>query len=391
VALLLVTQFAATGYFLNRTLREPDRLAWFLHGDTDTYLGIAHRFLGGDFSMSFVAKRPHRVPLFPACLALGLRFSHDSVVGLAAVNIVIGCLIVAMVYFATLWLFKSRLVAALLGMACLANSFLFEFNTQRLMTEPLFILLAGCAAYFFVAYVRHQRARDLCFMSLFSSLSYLTRVNGLFVILTMFGVLFVFDLMRLLKGHRTGLPRAIAEVLVRHGVAFLLALLFTAPNWWPRWHYFGNPIADGYPTNFLWVDTFEQGTTGLPYPTYGLKDYTATHTLHDFLTRWKIGIYRVYMTVPIRTEAIAIQYWLAVAGVLIALVCRKVEFILLAAVMIVVLLPSAWTYLSDPMWRISYSSILPFEFLFAAVALDFGIGKLNRLCSSTRPPEGPGQ
>jgi hypothetical protein len=373
LTILVLTQLAMTSVRLKETLRDPKRVDTFLQGDAGTYIGIGRRFAAGDFSMSWVRKRPHRVPLYPGCLAVALAVSGDNPAGFAVVNIVIACLLVTVVYLATLSLFGHRLVAALLGIACLANRFLFEFNTGRVMTEPLFVLMAVGTGYFFVTYVRRRRRRDLVFLALCGALAYLTRVNGLFLILATLGTLFAFEMLSLIRNPEAKRVNEAGRLILRYLLAALVVLIISAPNWWPRWHYFHNPIEDGYPTNYLWVDTWEQGTTGEPFASFSWRDYAATHTFHDMVARWKLGIYRVAMTIPIRTEKIGIPYWLAVAGIVIALWRRKTEFILLTVVMIGVLLPAMWTFLPTQVWRIPYSSFLPFEFLFAALALDFGI------------------
>jgi hypothetical protein len=321
---LVLAELGVTGFLLHRTFHDSERREWFLHGkDTGVYLGIARRFERGDFTMSFVANRPHRVPLFPACLAIALKLTHENDVALAAVNIVIACLAVAVVYTVTLSLFEDRFVVSLVAVLCLTSRFLIESNSERLMTEPLFVFNRHSSALFLCGLCQKAaQPRSLRDVNL-GALGYLTRVNGLFVLIAIFGALVVFEVMRLGRVAHKLIVHETANALGRYSLALLLVLIVTAPNWWPRWHYFGNPIVHGYVTNFLWVADQTQGTAGEPVASFNWKSYLATHTFLDVLNRWRVGVYRVCATAPVRNEATPVNYWLRIVGLPKSLVYRK--------------------------------------------------------------------
>jgi 4-amino-4-deoxy-L-arabinose transferase-like glycosyltransferase len=336
----------------------------FLEGDTGHYLDIAHDFSRGDFSMSYVRNRPHRQPLYPLLLAPVMLASGENLAALAMVNVVLTVLTFLLVYFGLLHRLGSRVVAAAAGALFLLNPFVRAQCTQHLLTEPLHLFLMVGILFAFWDYLETRRSWSLIAAAALGGLDYLARPNGLFVTLALVAVVVLVEGRRLLT--RRG--------MIALGLAALAFVTISAPSWVPRYRDFGNPIHHGYLSNYLWVDTYAEGHVGQRFATRTARDYFAHHGVLDVAKRWLQGAWECGMAIPVRVEGrFPLLFFLALGGAGIVL-CggpRSLRALLLFG--IVQALPLVWTNLSNPTVRVPYAAAVPFELVFAAVALHFAI------------------
>ena len=373
VFVLSVLYMALTLGILNKTLHNPARVVSFTEKDSAHYLAIARTFADGDFSMSYVKERPHRQPLYPLLLAPAVKLGGGALFPLGLVNIFLGLLTLLFLYFGSLKLFENRLVAACAAVSLLVNSFLIKEIGSRLMTEPLHIFLMLLILFFFVLYVRERRSAWLLFASGITALDYLARPNGLFVIGALLATLLPYDLWLLARGRDAGagtwpsLPGKFARLATKYLCAVFIFVLLSVPSWVPRMQIFGNPIDHGYLSNYMYLDTYNEAHTGNSEHPYTWRDYAAIHSKRDFFNRWAYGFRKVWFAIPFKYSPLL--HLLALAGVCLALGKRNSAFGLLALFAFVQSLPLVWTYLSNQNPRIAYAAILPFEWIFSALAL----------------------
>jgi len=384
---------------LDRTIGDPNSLDRLVgrngySGDTPSYIQIGEAFASGDFTMSYVKRRPYRQPLYPLLLAAPIAVAGDDPFWLGTVNVLIGCITVLCLYFSILRFYCQPLIAALAGLLFAINPFFVDHVSARIMTEPTHFLLTILVIHFFLDYVACRRRSALFLAFGACGMEYLARPNGLFLMGAMAVVLIAADLCAAFSGavgHSDRLlPSAQAKesdpqssgigvpsrsvrlgaVALTYVAGTLIFVVVTMPSWVPRVRYFQNPISHGFLSNYLWVDTLKEANTGKPYPSYTWNDYAATHTLWDVLDRWEDGIYEVCFVTPIKQERLPILYFLAVAGTVGAVFRRDRTHLLLAAFLMVQLLPLIWTWLPNHNRRVSYAGLFPFEPFFAAFALD---------------------
>ncbi|MEZ0254687.1 MAG: ArnT family glycosyltransferase [Chthoniobacter sp.] len=365
--ILCIVYLCITVPMLNKLLKDPYRAGRFIREDSRQYRDIGQEFADGDFSMPYVKKKPHRQPLYPLLLAPSLKFAPDSMFALGMVNIVIGLLTLVVLYFATLGLFRNALVAALMGLLFITNSFLMQQIGTMLMTEPLFILLEVPVLYGFLRYLQDRKSVWLWVASGFAGISYLARTNGLFIWMALLGALFLWDLWALLRDRTAPLGRRLGRFVGNYAIAVLVGIICTAPSWVPRVRDYGNPIFHGHIANFMWVDTYEEARSQGEHPTFSWHDYAAEHGMGDVLHRWWYGFTEVCYLTPFGLSH-ATQI-LAMLGLLVALITRNGRFLWLAFFCFVQLQPLIWTSMANHSKRVVYPGIVVFEWFFAAFAL----------------------
>lgn len=382
--ILCIVYLCITVPMLQKLLKDPYRAGRFIREDSRQYRDIGQEFADGDFSMPYVKKKPHRQPLYPLLLAPSLKFAPDSKFALGMVNIVVGLLTLVVLYFATRGLFRSDLVAALMGLVFVTNSWLMQQIGTLLMTEPLFILLEVPVLYGFLRYVQERKSGWLWLASAFAGISYLARTNGLFIWMALLGALFCWDLWALLRDRATPLGKRLGRFAGNYAVAVILGIICTAPSWVPRVRDYGNPIFHGHVANFMWVDTYEEARSQGEQPTFSWHDYAAEHGAGDILHRWWYGFAKVCYLTPFGLSP-ATQI-LAMLGLLVAIATRNGRFLWLAFFCFVQLQPLIWTSMANHSRRVAYPGIVVFEWFFAALAMAWIAEQVWRRFSVERAP-----
>lgn len=369
IAVLSVLYLSIAFGILAHTVRSSEGVLHFTEKDSAQYISIGQTFAAGDFSMSYVKNRPHRQPLYPFLLAIALDLGRGALFPLGAVNVLIGLATLLILYFGCLQIFsRNRLVAALVSLAFVTNPFVLEQVGKRLLTEPLHMLWTVLIVFTLVCHLRQRVRHGLYYLSALAALDYLTRPNGLFVMGALL-VIVLWDEIRRAEPLAEGETKArrIGRSLTRYGLSLAIFAVIAAPSWIPRWHYFGDPVHHGYLSNYLYVDTYEEGHTGLPRAAFGWRDYAAHHSFYDFLQRWGHGFRRVWFAIPFGIAPPL--HLLAMAGLLLIVIERNATFVLVALFALLQSLPLVWTNLSNPNQRVPYAAILPMEWLFAGFAL----------------------
>jgi len=90
VPLVALTFLAVNFWQLHDVVGNAKRLKNLTSEDSAHYIQIAGFFAQGDFSMSYVERRPHRQPLYPLLLAPAVKLGENNPFWLGAVNIWIG-------------------------------------------------------------------------------------------------------------------------------------------------------------------------------------------------------------------------------------------------------------------------------------------------------------
>ncbi len=274
LTLLLVFVFEVHNR-LDQTFRDPELTARFSSEDSRHYVEMATAFHEGNWFEGIVA-RAHRQPLYPALLATGMVVGADSLYGLASVNILVGCLTILLLFGIGRWVFARWWVGLIGALAYVSSEFIIGNIGGRLMTEPLYILVVTITLAFALKYLETDRLAYLLGASAAAGLAYLTRPNGLFLFVAMWGTFLVHDLVRLAAYGTGDSSRSEAAVL---------NFIETVPPKIMRRH---SVIAVGlglshllvpsflFPLALLWLTTF----------TYDLYvQYTAGTSQNAWLTR----------------------------------------------------------------------------------------------------------
>lgn len=338
------------------TTNDPRRAEKMSEKDSRHYLEIAQSFAAGDFSMSYVKGRPHRQPLYPFLLALASRFGGENLIALGMVNVLLGLLSLWLVYVLVQTLFANYAVSFLIGALFVINRFIYDHAARFIMTEVPFVLLCLGVLFLFMRYLSNGRARDLLVASVVCALAYLTRPNGLFAFAAMLLVCVVYDLKR--------------KPLTRVGWyagAVGLFLVLTLPATWPRLQVHGAPFYHGRISNYLWADDYHVARATERILTW--RDYAATHSIADVMTRWLYGFWEVFVRLPLAVEAWPLLYLVAMAGMWLACTSGDRRFRFLFLFMLLQLLPLIWGTLAARSGRLPYTVMLPFLFVFAGLAL----------------------
>jgi len=374
LALLIVGYLALNTVILLHTVHDPDLALKMESKDSKQYVEIAHDFAKGDFSMSYAKDMPHRQPLYPLALTPVVKIWGDDLPKLGAVNIVVGLALLVGLYLGLLSIFHRYSVAVLSTAAFIGNPFMIDKISCRLMTEPLHALLLTGLLLLFIRYVQQGKLSQLLGISAAAAADYLVKTNGLFVAGATFGVLVVHEAWRLFKRPADATESRLAFVrrkVIAYLAAALVFIVVAAPSWVPRYRYFHDPIYHGYLSNFLWVDSYEQGHTGQARTDFSWKDYSSSHDLHSVMSRWATGFYHVYYDIPRHTEHVRILYFFAIVGLAATCFQRRWDFCLLAGCLFIQMLPVVWTSLSNPGPRVPYGTMFPFELVFAALAVNW--------------------
>ncbi len=369
---------------LNAEVNDPKGRANLVSGDAGHYLDIAEDLAGGNFSMDYVNKRPHRQPLYSATIAPVMAWKGRDLFALAAVNVLVAAAGLALTYYAILVLFRSSGVAALVGVLYWANEFLLEQTTTHLLTEPLHILLMLAIIFTLLAYLSEGRPWQLLVVSGLTGLDYLTRSNGLFVAIALVGVVLIHDACRWWSGESQ--KARILRQMALYGACLVIILVVTIPSWLPRVEYYGSPIHHGYLSNYLWVDTYKEAHAGGRFPLYTWRDYVANHSLGDAIRRAAWGTWRVCVDLPIIVEkpffALAVS---SIGGCVLAVLFGPYKYRLLLLFAFIQLSPLMWTHISNPNPRVPYASTFPFAILFSALLFSY----LSELLRKIRKGEAP--
>ncbi len=345
-------------------------------GDSEHYLAIADALREGDFRMTHVeptgaADRAHRQPGYPALLAAAQALGVQGAPSLARVNL--GVLIASMwIAFLGVRLATGSALAALLSAAVIYDApFLFEIATERLLTEPLYVAVSVAAVSSCLWYARRLNATALVVGAAMAALSYLVRVNGLFLATTLAAVLVAADVQR---ARRSGAPTRDLPLylpLEAWFAAFALFIVLATPSWLPRTIYAGNPIYHGYLPNYLWVDDYERAHTPGP-PKYSFSTYAEEHEAADAVERFCWGARRVFWETP-RDKFGTVTTVLLVLSIVVLAASRDRAGLAIAAAGILQALPLAWTAVANPARRLPAAALLPFAAVVigaaAAVAL----------------------
>jgi len=345
--------------------------AALVKADAAHYVRIAREFASGNFSMDYVQKKPHRQPLYPACLAIAVKLGGGYLFWLGTVNITLSTLGFLVLYFGLLRLGCHRIGAAIVGILYLLNPFLHPLTSKHLMTEPLHVLLMLVVIFGAIDWMRTRRPLVLLFTTAAVGLDYLTRPNGLFVMASLLGSLGVADVCSWIVRRKLPSLRWIGKQALLYAAAIAVFLVVATPSWLPRLHYFGSPFYHGYLSNYMWVDTYDEGHVGQVYAIYHFSDYAKSHTVGDAVRRMASGIWRVGFFIPYRSEGnTAALYLLALAGILFVIAKGPGEYRTLVLFGVVQLLPLMWTNMSNPNFRVPYAATFPFELIFAAFVLN---------------------
>lgn len=382
IILLMATYFIAISVYLVTNILEMDVHAargaeTLVSTDSQHYLAFAKRFLAGNFSMDFYRDAPHRQPLYPLLLAVASKIGNGNLFFLGEVNVVAMTLVIGSVYLAVLHFFRSPSVAAISAICAAGNRFLWRIAGERLLTEPLYVLLLIWVIIAFLQYLRESKLLWLLLGSAIAGLAYLTRPNGIFAAAAFLGALFLAEM---LLPPRSGEPNSVpliklCRLLPKYLSSAVVLIFVTIPSWVPRSIYFGDPFFNGYLSNFLWVDTYQ--TAHNFSARYTWHDYVANHTILDVIRRVSIGLANVCVVVPVADEKIPILFLLSIAGIWTVLRKGPREYRFLLLFFFMQLLPFIWTYQSNPNGRVSYGSTFPFEPFFAACFLTLFATKLD--------------
>lgn len=225
-------------------------------------------------------------------------------------------------------------------------------------------------------YLQRSRTRYLLLAAAGAALAYLARPNGLFLFGALMATVVASDWLRMAKpvaggtgsGNRTSFRWW--SVSIRHCAALLVFFFVAAPSWVPRTVAFGNPLHHGYLSNYLWVDSYEEGHVGRAV--YGPGDYFRSHGVGDVVARFVHGVHHVFLVAP--SSYVMAPLWLgkSVYGVsLVAMVAavgtRRRAYIALTLLMGLQLCPFFWTGMSNPDSRVHYGALFPFLVVYVMI------------------------
>jgi hypothetical protein len=377
----------STAEDLRSTVSHPEKVARFLQADSLHYLEMAEAFAEGELTEKYVRVRPHRQPLYPAVLAIAVRAGGGrDLFLLGMVNVVIGLGTIWLIFLLVSKLFSSPMIGALSALLYARNDFVLDYITDRIMTEPLYALCSFAALALALLFAERGRAWALHLACFAAGLTYLTRPNGLFLMVALWTVLLASEILSLARdqGWRHPDRERLRGIALRFGVAGLLFVATTVPGWAPRLAYYGDPFYyGGVLTNTMWTDSWEELRAGKDH-LLGPSDYFASHGLEDVAERLLYGFEFVYLRAP--QELTPKIHLLAAAGLLVAVVRRRRRDLILVAIMLITLLPITWTSLSTPFHRIAYGAEIAFIVLFSAILLELG----RDLCARAIPRFGAG-
>ena len=379
---------------LDNTIADPQRAEEFVSGgDSRHYLLSAVDFKEGQI-LEAITEREHRQPLYPALLAVAMVLGADTLIELGTVNVVVGLATVFFLFGVGRWLFGSWWIGIVGGTAYASSEFIIHHIGERIMTEPTFALVTIMTVTAALKYLEAPRTLHLSQATAAATVAYLARPNGLFLVAAMWAALLAHDLFRRyltgradasgpMSSDRAAAARDLRALLTRYALAVLIFVVLAVPSWVPRTIVFGDPAYHGYLSNYLWVDTYEEGH--ISEPIYGPGDYFASHDLGDVLDRLARGIVHVFWF----WEAPgnyglngATLYLIGMLGLVTAVLTRRSSYIFLTLFMLLQLCPIIWTGISNPTARVSYAAMFPFLIVYVMILADLSL----RLVWPVGPP-----
>jgi hypothetical protein len=352
--------------------RSTDWQTYFTK-DSMHYYSIAQGFAAGDFSMAYEKRWPYRQPLFPLLVA-GVMKLNSALFTIRLVNVGVIVVTAVTLYLILGSLWSDPFAAAAVSALFILCPAVYDQSIHGLTTEPLHLFLLTCAIACFLRYLKSCHWSYLWLLAFAIGLDHLDRINGLFLAIAAFGVLFFFELFRYVPKSDSTSGRKTAKLASRrfasprwlhYAVAILILVLITAPSWLSRWHYFGNPFNYGAIQNFLWGDTYLGSMDAPRILTAG--DYFASHSLLDAAGRFLLGCWKVFFVIPIDQERLPVLYFAALGGVWVAWRQKQTAYLWLLLLYLVQMLPLAWTQPVNTTPRIPYAATQPFELFFAGL------------------------
>ncbi len=370
LALVTIIFAVTSAITIRHNVTDLKDRALLFSGDTHHYLDIAKDFAAGNFSMDYVADRPHRQPLYPLLVSPIFRWGNGDAALLASMSAIVIFATFLLAYWQILRRFRSRFAAALIGSLFLLYPFIREQTTDRLLSEPLHLLLMVAVIFAALDWMENRRFRSLLLAFAFCGLDYLDRANGLFVTASLIGALGLHEICRPLKSIFADRGGALLHLVMRYAAALAVFVIVSAPSWLPRVKYFHDPIHHGYLSNYMWVDSYREGHVGQKYATFTAHDYLATHGAKDVAIRWAKGIWNCWFAIPFGGERrMPILFFLTVIGLGVTAWRGPRSCRILAIFGVVQMLPLIWTNMSNPSVRLPLAAILPFFLFFAAYGL----------------------
>jgi hypothetical protein len=376
---------------VDRELKQSSDWRTYFAKDSMHYYVIGQAFAAGDFSMSYEKGWPYRQPLFPLLVAGVTKVTGGNLFAIRLINA--GVIIVATIsLFLILRRFWTESVSpALISTVFILSPFTYDQSIHGLATEPLHLFLLICAIACFLRYTASPHWRYLLLLAFVLGLDYLDRINGLFVAFSAIAVLICFACSRQflrLKQVWAPIMRQHADTPIRRNtdtqgtvswrsflIAALILVIVTAPSWFSRFYYFGNPFYHGAIQNFLWGDSYLGSMDSPRMLTAG--DYFASHSLLDAVSRFLLGCWKVFFIIPIDRERLPLLYFSALAGIWLAWRQRRAPYLWLLLFYLLQMVPLAWTQPVNTTARIPYASTQPFELFFAALFLHWLWAKIQ--------------
>lgn len=379
------------GALAARTISEraarPVTAQKFLFGDSGAYVGMARDFSSGDFT-SRVKSQPYRQPFYPALLAAMIVVRGDAVANLAWVNLLVALATIWVLYLGGRWCLGSAWLGVVGAASYALDPVLWWSVTERLLSEPSYVALALLALGGFLKYIERPRAGFLFLACLAAGATYVARVNGLLLLLAIWGLLLANNLASwaIDRSNHAAQPSAptLAQIAARFAVAAALGVTIATPTWLPRLVIYGNPVHHGFIGNLPWVDSVREARAKNGAP-IGPREYFAQHGLRDIGQRIELGVERVFVAYPLKVRPAL--YIAGIGGFIASLLTRKRSYALLAVLLLTQMGPLAWISTASPSPRPPNGTMSPF--LYAYVAILFSeISRFARSATGERSRAG---
>ncbi len=256
------------------------RVVW---GDEPFYLWLGRSLLDGQGWQFFGISAVHFAPLFPLAAALiakiagvfGASGTHALMIGSNALHVLCGALLVLPV-----WAIGRRLAGEVAGLAAGLIAALYPALVVGpllwgTMTEPLYLLLVGCAWWALVAAVQDGKGHAFIVAGVALGLAYLTRTEALILLLVGLGVAVLLSI--LLRPAGASARRVVRGSLAGAGLAVLAFALLMTPyalvmhaetGHWQIADESGAAYVSARSLAFADMVTFDQATWGIE-PTSG--------------------------------------------------------------------------------------------------------------------------
>lgn len=226
-----------------------------------------------------------------------------------SVSILLVCLSVVPLYILAAKLFENKknhgAIYLLLIAYCLSP--LVHFSARNAMTEPLFCFLI---LWSFVFLAGALEARAIIYSSLFASLAYWVRPNGIFQ--------FAVILLTILLLQRGNFFRAVQLI----ALATAVFLFVSAPHLLLRYQQFGSPVDYGNNSKYF-VESYAQvWDDDVEAPSFSA--YIGSHTWKDYYEKFiQNGLFRILGTLKISLQPLWLGAFLC--GVFLIIVRKRQE------------------------------------------------------------------